>query len=111
MATVKAYMGEAQKRYKLYFVQSVILLRKKVIIGSHIFMSKDLHSTETSIHKLAQFSTGPHLITEVDYKTSAILRDNKVTEIEQLDRVLLAPDIGTTESEAFKPSPLPIKRR
>lgn len=88
-----------------YFDQRVLLPQKQVLIFSHVYISKDYHSTEEPKHKLTQLATGPNLVTEVNYKTCVILRENNLKVLITLYRVLLVPDTVTTDSKVTKQSP------
>lgn len=102
MPTAKKRMVIAQERYKRDLEQMVRTPLKRVIIGSRVFVRKDYYPADETRHKLEPLLTVPNTVTEVNENTCFILRENKITELITLDRVLLEPKVGTAESSNTK---------
>lgn len=97
MATEKTQMAKVQESYKREFYQRVAIPRNRVTIGSPVFVRKYYHRSDEPGHKLEPLSTGPHTVTEVNEKTCVILRNVNISERISLDRIVLAPEVGTLE--------------
>lgn len=66
-----------------------------MIILSIIYIKKYYYLTDDPRHKLTPISTGPHEVAEVNDKTCIILKEENVTERIMLDRLVLAPQLGS----------------
>lgn len=95
MDTSKKQMTAAQLRYKLYFDERVRIPKENFKTVSQVFIRKEYNPTDDPKQKLAQISTGPYLVTEVDDKICVILLYNNIDERVTLDIVVLAPQGAT----------------